>query len=168
LGLSGMGRIATLGGRVRLVQGNQSAGTYELDHLCHELLWLGHVHQNQARRCQVKRLPGQTGVARVRVKHFDIRQVTVCAELLCALDLLKAAFYAHDFACDTDASRKQIETAPRAASDLDHVPTSANADLIEQSARIMGKFVGLSLQTLLLSLAVAQQVWIGFVHLSSS
>jgi hypothetical protein len=113
-------------------------------------------------------LPGKTGVARVRVNHFDIRQVTVSAELLCALDLLKTPFYADDFACGADAGREQIETAPRAASDLDHLPTSANAKLVEQSFRIVGKFVGLSLQTLLLSPAVAQQIWIGFVHLSPS
>ena len=146
------------------MQRNDAAGPEEPNHLRNQLLRFRHVDQDQARGRQVERSRRQTRAPSIGVEDVDVVQMTPSDELLSALHLLGTPFDSDYPSCSTDARGKKIQTAARAAADLDSVGTVAKADLIEEPLRLRGKLERLSFQAVLLCLPVAQQVWIGFVH----
>ena len=64
----------------------------------------------------------------------------------------------NDRACGTDTTRQQFEATLRTTADLDDPGPRSQSDLIEESSRVLGKFLGLLLQASLLNGAVAQKV----------
>jgi len=64
----------------------------------------------------------------------------------------------NDRACGTDPTRQQFEATLRTTADLDCPGPRSQSDLIEESSRFLGKFLGLLLQASLLNWAVAQKV----------
>ena len=64
----------------------------------------------------------------------------------------------NDRACGTDPARQKFEATLRTTADLDYPRPRSQSDLIEESSRFLGKFLGLLLQASLLNWAVAQKV----------
>jgi len=64
----------------------------------------------------------------------------------------------NDRAFRTYSTRQQFEATLRTTADLDYPGPWSQSDLIEESSRFLGKFLGLLLQPSLLNWAVAQKV----------
>ncbi len=143
---------------------DDSAGPREPHHLGEDLLRLRHVDQHQPRRREIERPVGKPGAAAVRAQNLDVREVTRGDELPRALHLLRAPLHADHAARRADALREETKTPLRAAADLDHAPTVAHADLVEESRRLVRELLGLSLEAFLLRSPIAQQVRVGCSH----
>ena len=99
-------------------------------------------------------MPGQIGSPCIGMENIDVGQATVHDELSSALHLFSAAFHTDHPARGTHTFGEKAQTTLWATADLDRSPSFPHTHLIEQPARIMGKFVSLPLQTLLLRLTV--------------
>ncbi len=67
-------------------------------------------------------------------------------------------FNSNDRSVGTDPTRQQFKATLRTTADLDYSGPRSQSDLIEESSRFLGKFLGLLLQASLLNWAVAQKV----------
>jgi hypothetical protein len=150
-----MGWVASLRGRLGLMQGNHATGADKPDHLPHQGLRLRNVDENQPRSREIERMRGQACLARIGMQDFDVRQLAVRDKPSSPLHLLSAAFHADDPARRTDAASEKAQAALRVTTNLDHAPARRYADVIEQPLRIGGKLLSLSRQTILLHLPIA-------------
>jgi hypothetical protein len=132
--LRGVGRIAALKRRIRLMKRNDSARAHEPNHLCKKLLGVRHIDQNEPCRRQVECARGKAGGSRIDVEYLDVREMVVDNELASPFDLLGASFHTHDMAGRTRAFRQQAQTALWTAPDLYNAPTITHTDRVKDQA----------------------------------
>jgi hypothetical protein len=146
------------------VKGDGAPRPDERDRLGDDLLGGRHVHQHQPRRRHVEPATGETSRPRVAPANLDVGQFELAHQLSGEGDRIGAALDAQHVAARSHPLGEQIQTAPRAAAELDHRLSGSQPYLVEQPRRVVGEQHRLLSQPLLLGGAVSEEVLINGGH----
>jgi hypothetical protein len=89
------------------------------------------------------------------MENVNVSETLVGNELPRSYDLISAAFDTDDSAQGADTFGEKTEASSWTTTNLERLRALAHMNLTEQPSRIIGKFVSLALQSLLLCLSIS-------------
>ena len=149
---------------IGFVQGDDTSGSHQRDHLGNNLFRLRNVYQNQTGRRQIERLSGQSAIGRVTLANIHIVYSSRRKKFASELDGMIVQFYSNHRARGADPTGQQLETALGTTANLNYSGSLRQTDPIKELGRLLSEFLGLPLQASLLNVAVAQKVLVVVRH----